>query len=68
MSYSGFTLDEVLTKFNLNLVENLGEFHQLPKVSPGRFLREALEYYLPLGVAIASQKARSESIIAPILA
>ncbi|NEQ41835.1 MAG: hypothetical protein F6K40_38915 [Okeania sp. SIO3I5] len=68
MSYSKFTLEEVLTNFNLNVVENLGKFNQLPEVSPSKFIQEALEYYLPLGVAIASEKARSEFIIAPILA
>ena len=68
MSYSRFTLEEVLTKFNLNVVEKLGKFKQLPEVSPSKFIQEALEYYLPLAVAIASEKARSEFIIAPILA
>ncbi|MCL2929957.1 MAG: hypothetical protein MGG37_18885 [Trichodesmium sp. MAG_R01] len=68
MSYSRFTLEEVLTNFNLNLVEKLGKFNQLPEVYPSKFLQEALEYYLPLAVAIASEKARSEFIIAPILA
>ena len=68
MSYSRFTLEEVLTKFNLNVVEKLGKFNQLPEVSPSKFIQEALEYYLPLAVAIASEKARSVFIIAPILA
>ncbi|MDY7004559.1 MAG: hypothetical protein SWX82_11520 [Cyanobacteriota bacterium] len=68
MSYSKFTLEEVLTNFNLNVVENLGKFNQLPEVSPSKFIQEALEYYLPLAVAIASEKARSEFIIAPVLA
>ncbi|MGD1703931.1 hypothetical protein [Dapis sp. BLCC M229] len=68
MPYSKFTLEEVLTNFNLNVVENFGEFNQLPEVSPSKFIQEALEYYLPLAVAIASEKARSEFIIAPILA
>lgn len=31
-------------------------------------MQEALEYYLPLATAISSEKARSEFIIAPILA
>ncbi|WP_426559337.1 hypothetical protein [Dapis sp. BLCC M172] len=58
MPYSKFTLEEVLTSFNLNVVENLGKFNQLPEVSPSKFLQEALEYYLPLAVAISSEKAR----------
>ncbi|NEP83873.1 MAG: hypothetical protein F6K17_06885 [Okeania sp. SIO3C4] len=47
MSYSKFTLEEVLTNFNLNMVEKLGKFNQLPEVSPSKFIQEALEYYLP---------------------
>ncbi|NEO52808.1 MAG: hypothetical protein F6K54_06780 [Okeania sp. SIO3B5] len=68
MPYSKFTLEEVLTNFNLQLVENFGKFNKLPDVIPSKFLQEALEYYLPLAVAIASEKARSEFIIAPVLA
>ncbi len=68
MPYSKFTLEEVLTNFHLKVVENLGKFNQLPEVYPSQFLQEALEYYLPLATAIASEKARSEFIIAPILA
>ncbi|MGK7922465.1 MAG: hypothetical protein AB4080_20920, partial [Trichodesmium sp.] len=68
MAYTKFTLEEVLTNFHLNVVENLGKFNQLPEVFPSQFLQEALEYYLPLAVAISSEKARSEFIIAPILA
>ncbi|WP_353735208.1 hypothetical protein [Okeania sp. SIO2C2] len=54
MPYSKFTLEEVLTNFNLQLVENLGKFNKLPDVIPSQFLQEALEYYLPLAVAICS--------------
>ncbi|WP_367267854.1 hypothetical protein [Okeania sp. SIO2C9] len=58
MPYSKFTLEEVLTNFNLNVVENFGKFNQLPEVSPSKFIQEALEHYLPLAVAVASEKAR----------
>ncbi|WP_307786298.1 hypothetical protein [Okeania sp. KiyG1] len=54
MPYSKFTLEEVLTNFNLQLVENLGKFNKLPDVIPSKFLQKALEYYLPLAVAICS--------------
>ncbi|MDE5069366.1 MAG: hypothetical protein O4861_06165, partial [Trichodesmium sp. St16_bin4-tuft] len=36
-------------------------------VAPSQFILEALEEYLPLAVAIGSEKARSELIVAPIL-
>ncbi|WP_363268412.1 hypothetical protein [Okeania sp. SIO2B3] len=35
----------------------MGKFNKLPDVIPSQFLQEALEYYLPLAVANASEKA-----------
>lgn len=67
MPYSKFTFEEVLTKFNLTLVENLGQFNNLPEVAPSKLLEETLEDNIPLAVAIATEKARSELIISPIL-
>ena len=67
MPYSKFTLEEVLTKFNLTLVENLGKFNNLPEVAPSKLLAETLEDNVPLAVAIATEKARSELIVSPIL-
>ena len=67
MSYSKFTLEEVLTKFDLTLVENLGKFNNLPEVTPSQLLKETLEDNIPLAVAIATEKARSELIVSPIL-
>ncbi|MDE5093600.1 MAG: hypothetical protein O4804_04960 [Trichodesmium sp. St11_bin5] len=67
MPYSKFTLEEVLTKFNLTLVENLGKFNNLPDVAPSKLLEETLEDNIPLAVAIGTEKARSELIVSPIL-
>ncbi len=67
MPYSKFTLEELKQKFSIILTTNKGKFHNLPEVSPSQFLIEALEEYLPLAVAISSEKARSELIVAPIL-
>ncbi|MCL2933842.1 MAG: hypothetical protein MGG11_16805 [Trichodesmium sp. MAG_R03] len=67
MSYSKFSLEEVLTKFDLTLVENLGKFNNLPEVAPSKLLKETLEDNIPLAVAIATEKARSELIVSPIL-
>ncbi len=67
MPYSKFTLEEALTKFNLTLVENLGQFNNLPEVAPSQLLTETLEDNIPLAVAIATEKARSELIVMPIL-
>lgn len=67
MPYSKFTLEEVLTKFNLTLVEKLGKFNNLPEIAPSKLLEETLEDNIPLAVAIATEKARSELIVSPIL-
>ncbi|MDY6803118.1 MAG: hypothetical protein SXA11_04840 [Cyanobacteriota bacterium] len=67
MPYSKFTLEEVLTQFNLTLVENLGQFNNLPEVAPSQLLEETLKDNVPLAVAIATEKARSELIVSPIL-
>ena len=67
MPYSKYTLEEVVTKFNLTLVENLGKFNNLPEISPSQLLTETLEDNIPLAVAIATEKARSELIVMPIL-
>ncbi|NEO58137.1 MAG: hypothetical protein F6K54_36850 [Okeania sp. SIO3B5] len=67
MSYGKFNLDELLTNFNLNLVELRGKFNNLPEVVPRKILQELFQDYIPLAVAIGSEKARSELIVAPIL-
>jgi len=67
MPYSKFSLEEALTKFNLTLVENLGQFNNLPEIAPSQLLQETLEDNIPLAVAIATDKARSELIVMPIL-
>ncbi|MCL2927784.1 MAG: hypothetical protein MGG37_07160 [Trichodesmium sp. MAG_R01] len=67
MSYSKFSLEQLLTNFNLNLVEFQGKFNNYPEIFPSKILQELLKEYIPLAVAIGSEKARSELILAPIL-
>ena len=67
MPYSKFTLDELKQKFNITLTGSKGKFNNLPEIAPSQFILEALEEYLPLAVAIGTEKARSELIVAPIL-
>ncbi|MEM1168848.1 MAG: hypothetical protein AAGJ08_07130 [Cyanobacteria bacterium P01_H01_bin.35] len=67
MQYSKFTLEEVLKKFNLTLVENLGKYNNLSEVTPSQLLTETLEDNIPLAIAVATEKARSELIVSPIL-
>jgi hypothetical protein len=66
MPYSSFTIEEVESKFNLNLQTG----HFLPKIdpiSPSLMLEQFLNTTLPLARETGSEKARSEFIISPIL-
>jgi hypothetical protein len=68
MSYSDFTLSEVKKRFNLTIVEDQTLFPVLPSLVAPKRLTELLQAYLPLATSINTEKARSEWIIAPILA
>ena len=67
MSYSEFTLERVVKTFNLTLSEQVNLFVDIPEVECSSFLLQTLEYNVPLALAISTEKARSELIIAPIL-
>ena len=67
MPYSKFSLQELKQKFNITLTATPGKFNKLPEVAPSQILLEILEDNVPLAVAIGSEKARSEFIVAPIL-
>jgi hypothetical protein len=68
MPYPEFTLPEALKQFGLTLTETAGMFPNVPPVAPSDFLRTALSDLGLLALDINSEKARSEFIIAPILA
>ncbi len=69
MPYSQFkNLHQLQVDFNLNLEENRSLFTKVNPVKPSNYLQQTLEEYLPLATAINTEKARSEFIIAPILA
>lgn len=67
MYYSEFTLERVVKTFNLTLSEQVNLFVEIPEVECSSFLLQTLEYNIPLALAISTEKARSELIIAPIL-
>lgn len=67
MAYSDFKLDQLLTTFSLNLREQPDHFGNLPPRPPSDYLSLTLKRNLNLAVAINTEKARSELIIAPIL-
>jgi hypothetical protein len=68
MAYSNFTLQEVIKKFNLQLEENQRLFADVAPRQPSKLLDLWLEQKIPLALALSTEKARSEFIIAPVLA
>ena len=67
MAYSDFTLRELKTKFSLVLIEKVGVFNTYPIRHSDSWLISFLQSNVPLALAINTEKARSELIIAPVL-
>ncbi|MFP5270620.1 hypothetical protein [Coleofasciculus sp.] len=67
MSYSQFTLDDIEPNFNVTITEKVGIFNDIPQKEHSQFLQKLLSYNIPLALDIATEKARSEMIITPIL-
>ncbi|MEB3341732.1 hypothetical protein [Okeania sp.] len=67
MPYSDFTLPKIQQEFSLIFKEKVDFFANISEVQPSEFLKQILQNNLPLALAINTEKARSEMIIAPIL-
>ena len=67
MPYSQFTIDVISETFGFTISERIGIFTDVPAVDYSTLLAQILKEYIPLAVAIGTEKARSEFIIAPIL-
>ncbi len=67
MSYSNFTLEEVLATFQLEIVESIGIFSDIEPVVPSTVFVAELEKKVPVAAAINTEKARSELIVANVL-
>jgi len=67
MAYSDFTLREVAQQFQLLIEEHDDLFAAVPEIVLGDFLRALLDENVPLALALSTEKARSELIIAPVL-
>ncbi len=67
MSYSDFTIEEVKLRFSLRLEEDRDLYATIAPVEISPLLRETLAENVPLALAISTEKARSEFIIAPVL-
>ncbi len=67
MPYSDFTLQRVKKELHLELIEEQGIFAQIEPVQPSELLTKNLEGNVPLALAVNTEKARSELIIATVL-
>lgn len=67
MAYSNFTLEAVQKAFQLEIVQSVGIFSETERVEPSVALTEALAKKVPLALAIGTEKAKSEMIVADVL-
>jgi len=67
MSYSEFTLESVQIAFDLTITERANLLDDTAMSKSSDFLKELLKEFAPLALAMNTEKARSELIIAPIL-
>ena len=67
MPYSNFTLEAVQKAFQLEIVQSVGIFSETERVEPSVALTEALAKKVPLALAIGTEKAKSEMIVADVL-
>lgn len=67
MSYNEFTLESVQTAFDLTIAERANLLNNSPLAESSEFLNQLLKEFVPLALAMNTEKARSELIIAPIL-
>ena len=68
MSYSDFTIDMLKEQFAIELIEDTPLFPSPHTVPVPQRLAELLQVYIPLAITMNTEKARSELMIAPILA
>ncbi len=67
MAYSEFTLRDIAKTFGCTIRESPDLFAGSPDAAPSELLTTLLGLYLPLALAINTEKARSELLIAPVL-
>lgn len=67
MAYSEFTIKKVKNDFGLTIIENKDVFSKIKLIEVSDYLKKALDNNVPLALAINTEKARSEFIIAFVL-
>lgn len=68
MAYSDFELKTAVHSFGLTEARDMDLFGEVAPLEPGEFLKVWLEKFAPVALGVNSEKARSEFIIAPMLA
>ena len=68
MAYENFTIQTIEKDFDIQIQDAPNLFDDVSAVEPSERLISLLEDFTPLASAIGTEKARSEFIIAPILA
>ena len=66
MAYSDFSLKKVLQDFALS-TRDAPFLSPAPPIEPSLYLKEFLDRSLPLAVALDNEKARSETLVFPVL-
>ncbi|MCY7331987.1 MAG: hypothetical protein LH649_04865 [Pseudanabaena sp. CAN_BIN31] len=67
MAYSNFTLRQVEKDFHLQIEEKIDLFAHVVAIAPSDDIKKLLAENIPLALAINTEKARSEFLIAPTL-
>jgi len=67
MPYSNFTLRQVEKDFHLQIEEKIDLYANIEAIAPSDDLKRILAENIPLALAINTEKARSEFLIAPTL-
>jgi hypothetical protein len=67
MPYSNFTLRQVEKDFHLQIEEKIDLYAHVEAIAPSEDLKRILGENIPLALAINTEKARSEFLIAPTL-
>ena len=68
MDYSDFTIPQLKQKFDIAIDEETNLFGDVSVIELPATLTDILRRYLPLALNLNTEKARSEFIIAPLLA
>ncbi len=68
MAYSDFTIEMLKEKFGMQIVEHIDLFPNPRQCQIPDLLPDLLKRYVPLATMMNTEKARSELIIAPVLA